>query len=289
MKIAFFSDLHGNEQAMNAILADIEAEQVDLTIFAGDAVNPLPGSERVWREIRRRQIPMLLGNHEEYMLDFYAPDSANNGRNPIQFLPTSSAAQRLPTDIIADIKALPLTLTIAGPDGNNILVCHGSPTNTRRSFSQGIDAQMAADLAQCAEAVIVGGHHHIQWQQQWHGQVLMTCGSGGLPLNGSATAQYLLLTYLHGGWHPEHRQLPYDLTAALRELREDGFLDEGGPIAWLIYDELWTADFRMVPFLTSLRQQQSMPGTMSDWRQQVRAYLESLGRWGAIGPLVGWK
>ena len=48
MKIALFSDLHGNHEAFYAILEDIENQQVDLTVCVGDAVDPFPGSKRIW-------------------------------------------------------------------------------------------------------------------------------------------------------------------------------------------------------------------------------------------------
>jgi hypothetical protein len=223
------------------------------------------------------------------MIEFQANGLAVNGRNQVQFLPTYQIARRMPPELIAEMAALPLTLTIPGPGGDDVLVCHGSPFSTRRSFSHRIDTPMAAELNQFSERVIVGGHHHIQWQKLWQGKLLLLCGSAGLPLNGSTTAQYLLLTHHNGHWQPEHRRLPYDHAAALGELRDGGFLSEGGPIAWLIYDELWTADFRMVPCLQSLNRVKETPVTPEDWQQFVRSYLESIGRWTYLAPLVGWS
>jgi predicted phosphodiesterase len=263
MKIAFFSDLHGNEQALRAILADIETERVDLSVFVGDAVNPLPGSERVWRVLCQQQIPMVRGNHEDYIIEFHA-----NGLN-------------------AEMAALPLARTIPGPNGDDVLVCHASPTSTTHSFYKQVDAQMAEVLSCYSERVVVAGHFHDQWQQRWRDKLLLICGGGGWPLNSSPTAQYLLLTYRQGDWQPEHRRIPYDHAAVLRELHESGFLIEGGPVAWLIYDELWQADYRLVPFLKWLNRSKMPPVTLDDWQDRVRAYLESIDRWAAMAPLVG--
>jgi hypothetical protein len=147
---------------------------------------------------------------------------------------------------------------------------------------------MAEVLSCYSERVVVAGHFHDQWQQRWRDKLLLICGGGGWPLNSSPTAQYLLLTYHHGGWQPEHRRIPYDHAAALRELRDSGFLVEGGPMAWLVYEELWQADYRLVPFLRWLNQSKAPPITLDDWRGRVRAYLESIGRWADMASLVGW-
>ncbi|OQY27967.1 MAG: hypothetical protein B6243_12495 [Anaerolineaceae bacterium 4572_5.2] len=46
MKIAIFADVHGNYHALAAVLNDIERERVDLTVCAGDMINPFPDSLR---------------------------------------------------------------------------------------------------------------------------------------------------------------------------------------------------------------------------------------------------
>ncbi len=62
MKIAIFADIHGNLAALEAVLYDIEHQNVDVTVCAGDIVNPLPGSRQSWDLIRDRQIPLVVGN-----------------------------------------------------------------------------------------------------------------------------------------------------------------------------------------------------------------------------------
>jgi len=180
---------------------------------------------------------------------------------------------------------LPMTLTISGPGGDDILVCHGSPSHTRRSFVLGIDEALAAELDRYSERVIVSGHIHRQAKQSWRGKLLLLCGSAGLPLNGSTAAQYLILTHRNGDWQAEHRSIAYDHQAALRRLRQSNFLTAGGPIAWLFYDELWTADLRLIPCLASLDPNHK-PLTPAEWQRAVRRYLESIGRWQHLAPIL---
>ena len=46
MKIAVFSDIHGNAKALRAVLGQIEAKKPDLTVFLGDIFQPPDRFER---------------------------------------------------------------------------------------------------------------------------------------------------------------------------------------------------------------------------------------------------
>ena len=286
MKIAIFADVHGNKAALEAVLDDIDRQHPDAVICAGDAVNPFPQSEAVWHILRERNIPIVRGNHEEYMLAYYQPERNPDIRRLVQFMPIRFAARQLSTQTITEIDALPLTHTISGPDGDDVLVCHASPFDPARSFSAGIDAEMAAELTRIPAKTIAGGHVHMQWQMRWHDKFLVLTGSTGLPFGETTAAQYLMLTHRNGHWRASHRTVPYNLDATLRAITDSQFLVRGGPIAWLMLDELLTAELRMVPFLRKFCPH-PRPETLSEWRDWVRRYLEAIGRWDALQPFIG--
>jgi predicted phosphodiesterase len=64
MRIAVISDIHGNYEACQQVLEDIDKTQVDAVISLGDNIGYGPEPDRVIREIRARKIPSILGNHE---------------------------------------------------------------------------------------------------------------------------------------------------------------------------------------------------------------------------------
>ena len=172
MKIALFSEIHGNDAALEAILADATRQCVDLIVCAGDAVNPFPGSSQAWRKIKALKIPMVRGNHEDYVLTMHDPANQAGLRDKIEFRPVKYTLQNLSRATLAEIADLPLTLTVPGPGGDDVLVCHASPYDTRRSFSRYMDEDMVASLSQVSERIVVAGHIHEQWQRQeaalWH-------------------------------------------------------------------------------------------------------------------------
>lgn len=66
MRIAVFSDIHGNKEALEAIISDIEKRNIDKVICLGDTVALGPSSKECLDLIIKKKIPMLLGNHELY-------------------------------------------------------------------------------------------------------------------------------------------------------------------------------------------------------------------------------
>lgn len=65
-KIAVFSDIHGNLQA---ILEDIKKEPIDSIICLGDVIGIGPNSKETLQLIEENKIKMILGNHEIYFLN----------------------------------------------------------------------------------------------------------------------------------------------------------------------------------------------------------------------------
>jgi predicted phosphodiesterase len=66
MKIAIFSDIHGNVPALQAILQDIQKENVDKTIFLGDAIAIGPKPKECLEMLINNDIIFVPGNHELY-------------------------------------------------------------------------------------------------------------------------------------------------------------------------------------------------------------------------------
>lgn len=65
-KIAVFSDIHGNLQA---ILEDIKKEPIDSIICLGDVIGIGPNSKETLQLIEENKIEMILENHEIYFLN----------------------------------------------------------------------------------------------------------------------------------------------------------------------------------------------------------------------------
>ncbi len=67
-KIAIFSDIHGNEQALIAILSDIKKKKINRIYCLGDTISIGPNSKECMDLIINNDIKMIIGNHELYYI-----------------------------------------------------------------------------------------------------------------------------------------------------------------------------------------------------------------------------
>ena len=64
MRIAILADIHANFQALQAVFADIKKMEVDEVISLGDNIGYGPQPEEVVRELIKRNVYSIIGNHE---------------------------------------------------------------------------------------------------------------------------------------------------------------------------------------------------------------------------------
>ena len=254
MRLAILADVHGNLPALEAVLADLEQQKVDGILVAGDTVDgPFP--PETLQALRARRSWMIRGNREKYLLAYDSGNVPPTWRSGDHYSGLRWIYRRLDREALDFISSLPEQRTYALEGAAAIRVVHGAP--------QGVSALLLPDratdllglfdkvgltdlgyrhvtldeaFAQTSEPVLICGHSHIAWQQQWNGRLVLNPGSVGAPLNGDVRAQYALLTWQDGCWQAEHRAIGYDLNRIRVAYEESGLLAEGGVFtrAWLL-------------------------------------------------------
>ena len=68
MRIAIFTDIHGNRRALEAIVEDIKKEKIDEVICLGDILALGPNPSECMELIINNNIKLILGNHDLYLL-----------------------------------------------------------------------------------------------------------------------------------------------------------------------------------------------------------------------------
>jgi hypothetical protein len=252
MRIAILSDIHGNLPAFEAALDHVSRQHVDRLIIAGDIVVGSPDSAACWRLAQTLGCPIVRGNHERYVAHFGRSDAPSEWATE-RFAPVRWAVEQLIGDERAAIETLPPAVRM--PDLPDLLVVHASLRADRDSIVPYTpDEQLAEMFPNIQEPWIVRAHNHTGQVRLWNERTIITAGAVGLPLDGSPTAQYLLLEQRAGGWRIMHQSVPYDLDAALLRFRATGYLDAAGPMARLFMREVATASHHMVPFLRAYAQ-----------------------------------
>ncbi|HLZ65964.1 MAG TPA: metallophosphoesterase family protein [Aliidongia sp.] len=230
MKIAAIADIHGNLPALDAVLADITARGVDLTVNLGDiASGPLFPRETVQR-LMPLGLPTVRGNHERQVLTFDPDRMGASDR---------FAAARLTADEKEWLASLPETRRI----GADILLVHGTPASDLAYFLETVDGagvrpatadEIEARAGTAPARLILCGHTHVpRVARTGNGRLVVNPGSVGLQAysdeepvphrieNGSPLARYAILD-LAGEIAVELISVTYDWEAAARTAEANG-------------------------------------------------------------------
>lgn len=233
MRIALFSDIHGNLTALEAVLAAIaDLGGADLRIAAGDLISGESATDEVLDLLLHHDVQMVRGDSDTeeklIMLEQQALAAPGTTRSSAAFYHDMrlwmdrhlSAAGR------ALLDSLPLTRTFTIAPGQRLLVCHASPRSDGDRVCAAVchpntirEAYAAADAE-----VIAFGHAHTPYVRLLDGRLYVNVASVGYHPDGLSCLT--MLTFTDGQWVVEQRRIPFD---AAREHQR--MLDRGVPLA----------------------------------------------------------
>ncbi len=282
--LALLSDIHGNLPAFEAVAADIAGRRPDAIYVLGDMVNGLPWSAEVLDRLLADGWPMLLGNHDDAVLQLGTPRMEPRYRNREWHGGLWWAREHLTGRHVAALAALPLEVRLAFPDAPPLRLLHGLPGN----FFVGFRPDSPADwclrhLRPVAERFVAGGHTHVPMARpipaEADGWLVFNSGSAGVSYDGDPRANYLWLTGDRAGWRAEIRRVEYDRTAVERGFRGSTLAQEGGALATMFLRSALTGQPWVADFAWWLRKQTGDAPT--DMQAALRRYdaAHGPGRW----------
>ena len=241
MKLAVLADIHANWPALQAVTEHLEAWRPDQVIVAGDIVNRGPRPAECLRFVQDRQRTsgwlVVRGNHEEYVMTHAAPNAPRSGPSFELHRGSFWTYQQLGGSV-ADLEAMPLCLSLIGPDRNEVRVTHASMLGTREGiYRRTPDEELGRKIGTPAPALLCVGHTHIPLSRSLDGTLVVNVGSVGLPFDRDTRAGYAQMEWRKGRWRVEIVRLDYDRARAERDFFETGFI-EGSALAHLVLIEL---------------------------------------------------
>jgi predicted phosphodiesterase len=224
MRVALISDIHANEVALEAVLADIDSAGVDQTVCLGDVATLGPEPHAVLRRLRQLGCPCIMGNHDAFMLDPHLIHTYTEAQVVVEAV--DWCRDRLTEDELEFIRGFQPGLEIELDRKSTLRLYHGTP----RSHMEDLLATTPPDelermLAGATGTVLAGGHTHMQMVRPYRGMLIANPGSVGLPfkefVNGKAPtlmahAEYAIVSAERGGVSVELRRVMPDLDAARR-------------------------------------------------------------------------
>lgn len=152
-KIGFFSDVHGNLEALTAILKRLDQASCDMLVCLGDIVGYGANPAECLHIIQDREIPSVMGNHDEYASSYMTPA---NGRLRPEILASIEWTQKnLSVDDIRWLAELPMRLQL----GDDMVALHSSFARGKWSYCLDEDS-FAANFERQECPLAFCGHSH---------------------------------------------------------------------------------------------------------------------------------
>ena len=225
VKILALYDIHGNADALDAVLADPRAGGADAVVVGGDAV-PGAFAARTLDRLEALTVPVhwVRGNGEREAAE--AVGAPAPAPDDVVAVTAGLTAAELGDDRARALRELPLTVSLDG-----VLFCHASPRSDEELLTRlSPDDRWAAALAGVDAPLVVAGHTHQQDDRVVGDVRFVNAGSVGLPYEGDGAARWLWVA----DGVPELRRTEYDAAGAGRRMLAAGWPDAQSTEAALI-------------------------------------------------------
>jgi len=230
MKIAVISDIHGNMQAMDAVMNDIKKRKCEKIFVLGDYAMAGPEPIQAVQYFMDKQFnsnyTMIQGNTDLMIADFNndiynalkekAPIMAEALKNDSEFLNSSEKMflKNLPAQLEEDIEGIKFLLTHGSPRKNNEDILPTTPIDEIDKMLVNVNAD-----------VVLCGHTHLPCGFQTSSKkTVVNVGSIGRPFTPEPKSCYLTIDVADGKCLFEHHFVSYDNNLASEILRKRKFM-----------------------------------------------------------------
>lgn len=222
MKIAIISDIHGNYEALEAVLKDIDIQNPDLFICGGDILGYGPSPNEVVDKIRDRKILSIIGNNDQDIFgmavvndqDYKSKQEADDERYNLHFNRENISNQNM-----VYLRSLPKEV-ILNIENKAIKLVHGSPRK--------IDEHMYEDspetlqiIKESCEKIIICAHTHLPYIKWYEDKLVVNSGTVGKPKDGKVDADYVVID-INDYINAEIKTVQYDYEKTASKIERCG-------------------------------------------------------------------
>lgn len=241
MRLAIISDTHGNFEALQQVLIDIDKSRIDNVISLGDNIGYGPEPDRVVQYIMSRDIPSVQGNHELAVKD----KEYLNWFNPV-----ARRSLIMTSDLLSETSQRFVTGLEPFLTCQNCRFVHGFPPDSPLIYMfQASDNRKMEVFKEIAERLCFIGHTHTLEIIGYDGQAIeyndlpegltnlaaskryiINIGSVGQPRDTSNDAKYVIWDSVDDTI--EVRHVPYDIAAVVKKIKAAGLPEEHAQRLW---------------------------------------------------------
>jgi putative phosphoesterase len=224
-RAAVITDIHGNLAALEATLEWIDAEGIERIFCGGDLVGYGAYPNEVCALLEARAIPTIYGNYdyaiardlEDCGCAYVTEHDRELGQQSVAWTlahteqPAKDFMRELPFDLHFEV------------GGTKVHLVHGSPRKVNEYLFEDKPASLYERLAAAEQdRVLIFGHTHKPWVNEFGGVLFVNCGSVGKPKDGDPRAGFAVLHDARGRVDVTIQRVDYDAESAARDVAAAG-------------------------------------------------------------------
>lgn len=230
MKYAVISDIHGNMQALEAVMNDIKnEEQITNILCLGDIALAGPQPQFTVNKIKELVeidgAVCIQGNTDKMIADYSEEVLADlREKNQIMANALESDVKLLCDEQKEFLRNLPEQAVIEYSN-TKVLLVHGSPRQNDENIFPDMPVEHVEEIIGRVDAdVILCGHTHVPCGYQTNSRkTVVNAGSVGRPFSDEPKACYAILDMGLGCISVKHKFVAYDVDKAASVLRERAY------------------------------------------------------------------
>ncbi|MEM9950413.1 MAG: metallophosphoesterase family protein [Chloroflexota bacterium] len=239
MRLAIFSDVHGNADALSGVLEDIKEQGTfDNIIFAGDLVYGLHQPSLCIDLIHEHDVLCVYGNTDEFLWIDQVQDDETSDEDWADFLEYLNWLQiEIGQEGLNFLKSFPFEQTIkpTADISQALLVVHANPKNVQIPIFMSEAEQMKrinkvlqpdTALNHLLDGIdahtIAFGHLHVPNIRIYNQYTLANISSVSKPQDNDWRAKYAITEFRDNKWHFTYHQVSYDVAKTKQKLLASG-------------------------------------------------------------------
>ena len=178
MKIAVISDIHGNYDALVAVLKEANKQGVEHLLVLGDVVGYYYHPDKILEALSKWSIDIIKGNHEYILENLIANPSLAESIRLKYGSGHQDAINKLTSQQLNFLKDLPETKSVQF-DTSSILMSHGSPWSNDYYIYPDCDRAIIEKCDSKEHDFVLIGHSHYAFAINSGNSILINPGSVG--------------------------------------------------------------------------------------------------------------
>lgn len=219
MRFAVIGDIHSNIYALERVLEDINASNVDFILCTGDLVGYAPFPNEVIDLVRQNNILSIQGNYDKAIgnselvcgCDYNDEKQLEMAGMSVMF--TNATINEKNREYL---KYLPEQIRLRAGEFEMIMV-HGSPRKINEYLHEKSDAveEVTKDLK---EDILICGHTHKPYYNILNGKHIINAGSVGKPKHGNPNATYVIIEIMQNDIKVKFKEISYEYEKTAKSI-----------------------------------------------------------------------